>query len=110
MTEINEIKRSIREQLKNCEDQRLLLDILVKLAPHPPNLSGINYVSEPKTAYGSVSSVPQVHHELLKKDRELFKNGEIEAKPMKELMSRLRQKYDSASFMIPKKWIGKQLF
>jgi hypothetical protein len=93
---IKDIKDAIYQQVKNCEDRELLLDALVKLIPDPPNISSSNYyVEEPETKYDKTSAVPQAHYKLLQEDWELFKKGEIKAKPLEEVMSRLRQKYHS---------------
>ena len=93
--ETKDIKDAIYQQVKNCEDRELLLDALVKLIPDSPNISSSNFVEEPETEYEKTSAVPKEHYDLLKKDWGLFKKDEIKAKPLKEVMSRLRKKYCS---------------
>jgi len=93
--EIKDIKDAIYQQVKNCEDRELLLDALVKLIPDPPNISSGNFVEEPETKYEKTSAAPKEHYDLLRKDWVLFKKGEIETKPLEEVMSRLRKKYRS---------------
>lgn len=73
---IEELKKAILEELKQCADKDLLLDVLLKFYSQAHNL-----VKEEEVSYknSQLAAVPESHYKLLREDWEKYKSGELEA-------------------------------
>jgi len=95
---IEELRKAILEELKQCADKDLLLDVLLKFYPYPGSEEDqkIEKAAESGASYAVNINyqIPEWKWEQLKEDSEKCKRGALELSDWEDVEARLKAEYD----------------
>lgn len=94
--ENEELKKALISEIKDCENNDLLMEALLLLIGPPPNTYNYSEVNETETNYETQHSspVPQEYWNLLKEQSEKLARGEITGVSWAVFEAEMRKKHD----------------